>query len=221
MRVADVCRYYRALYAALDREGPTTSARAPMFLALVFKAMKDDVSLKRLAAFSKRLLQLASSAQPNWACGALLLISQVLASHPALWASITHPEDVGSSGVEVFKDPDDPDDELFEDYDEGEKHVGDGKKFVPVKGGKKVAGITMNGSQKATSLSEDREDKDGDAELAGLELDLSGTRQRTHALASTSGRATGVAAAPRVDGGAGAGHAATWPQTGYYEMEKR
>jgi hypothetical protein len=38
-------RYYRALYAAMDREGPTTSSRAPMFLSLLFKAMQagDDV----------------------------------------------------------------------------------------------------------------------------------------------------------------------------------
>ncbi len=32
--------YYRALYSALDREGPTTSSRAPMFLALLFRAMR-------------------------------------------------------------------------------------------------------------------------------------------------------------------------------------
>ncbi|GIL62556.1 hypothetical protein Vafri_16644, partial [Volvox africanus] len=108
-------RYYRALYAALDREGPTTSSRAPMFLALLYKAMQADVSVKRVAAFAKRLLQLASAAQPNWACGALLLISQVLAVQPALWASITHPEDVVGSGVEEFKDAEALDDLASDD----------------------------------------------------------------------------------------------------------
>lgn len=131
---------------------------------------QGDVSVHRVAAFAKRLLQLAATAQPNWTCGALLLlsqvrhfhfrmmcprqgpaslsadavaaplhctlafswprslqhlpstelrvlesasltlyhavccVSQVLGAQPALWASITHPEDVGSAGVESFKD---------------------------------------------------------------------------------------------------------------------
>lgn len=39
--------------------------------------MREDVSVKRVAAFAKRLLQLATTAQPNWACGCLLLLSQV------------------------------------------------------------------------------------------------------------------------------------------------
>jgi hypothetical protein len=32
-------------------------ARAPQFMALLVKAMKADVSVKRVAAFAKRLLQ--------------------------------------------------------------------------------------------------------------------------------------------------------------------
>ncbi len=46
------------------------------FLGLI-ASPKGDVSVKRVAAFAKRLLQLATAAQPNWACGALLLVSQV------------------------------------------------------------------------------------------------------------------------------------------------
>ncbi len=37
------------------------------------------MSVHRVAAFAKRLLQLAATAQPNWTCGALLLLSQVRA----------------------------------------------------------------------------------------------------------------------------------------------
>ncbi len=75
--------------------------------------------MRRVAAFAKRLLQLASAAQPNWACGALLLLSQVLAAQPALWAAITQPEDVGGGGVEAFRDPEDPDAAEDEDGEGG------------------------------------------------------------------------------------------------------
>ena len=36
-RAAISDRFYRALYAVLLSDGPTTSSRAPMFLALLFK----------------------------------------------------------------------------------------------------------------------------------------------------------------------------------------
>ena len=55
-------RFYRALYAVLLQEGPRASGvRAPQFLSLLFKAMKADVSVKRVAAFCKRLLQVRES----------------------------------------------------------------------------------------------------------------------------------------------------------------
>lgn len=104
-------RFYRALYSVLATDGPTTSSKAPMFLALLFKAMKSDVSVKRVAAFAKRLLQLAVNAGSNWACGALLLLSEVLKAQPALWAAVTQAEDggVGGGGGERFTDAPVPD----------------------------------------------------------------------------------------------------------------
>jgi ribosome biogenesis protein MAK21 len=50
-------RFYRALYAALLQPALPTSTKASMLLALLFKAVKEDVSDKRAAAFVKRLLQ--------------------------------------------------------------------------------------------------------------------------------------------------------------------
>jgi hypothetical protein len=51
-------RFFRALYAVLLTPGPVASgSRSSMFLSLLFKAMKADVSAKRCAAFAKRLLQ--------------------------------------------------------------------------------------------------------------------------------------------------------------------
>lgn len=65
--------------------------------------MKSDVSVKRVAAFAKRLLQGAAGAPANYACGALFLMSEVLKAQPALWTSVMQPEDVADAG-ESFKD---------------------------------------------------------------------------------------------------------------------
>lgn len=50
-------RFYRALYAALLAPALPASSKASMMLALVFKSLKEDVSVRRAAAFVKRLLQ--------------------------------------------------------------------------------------------------------------------------------------------------------------------
>jgi len=50
-------RFYRALYAKLLSPAAVSSSKPELFLGLLVKAMKNDVMLKRVAAFSKRLLQ--------------------------------------------------------------------------------------------------------------------------------------------------------------------
>ena len=52
--------------------------KSPMFLSLLFKAMKGDVSAKRVAAFAKRLLQVAQEQQPAFTCGCLLMLSEIV-----------------------------------------------------------------------------------------------------------------------------------------------
>ena len=59
-----------------------------MFLSLVFKAMKADVSTKRVAAFGKRLLQVAQEQQPAFSCGCLLMLSEVLKVIPCVWSGV-------------------------------------------------------------------------------------------------------------------------------------
>lgn len=97
-------RFYRALYAVLASPELTRSTKAPMFLALLFKALKADVSPKRVAAFAKRLLQVASEAPANFACGCLVLTSELLKSRPGLWNAVLQAEDKDSDAVEMFKD---------------------------------------------------------------------------------------------------------------------
>ncbi len=68
----------RALYAVLLHPEVARSGKSPMLLSLLFKAMKGDVSTKRVAAFAKRLLQVAQEQQPAFTCGCLLMLSEIL-----------------------------------------------------------------------------------------------------------------------------------------------
>jgi ribosome biogenesis protein MAK21 len=99
-------RFYRALYAVLASPELTRSTKAPMFLALLFKALKQDVSPRRVAAFAKRLLQVASEAPANFACGCLMLTSELLKTRPGLWNAVLQGEEKESDAVEKFKDAD-------------------------------------------------------------------------------------------------------------------
>jgi ribosome biogenesis protein MAK21 len=95
--------------------------------------MRADVSAKRCAAFVKRLLQCAALGPPAFACGVLLLVSEVLKKQPSLWTGVLQPEDVGGGGGggasddddgnELFHDAVDSDDGL--DVDEDGEKVGD------------------------------------------------------------------------------------------------
>lgn len=78
----------RALYAVMLSPEVGRGSKAPMFLSLLFKAMRADVSPKRACAFVKRLLQVACHQAPNFACGCLLLTSQLLQARAALPPSL-------------------------------------------------------------------------------------------------------------------------------------
>eukprot|EP00897_Mesotaenium_endlicherianum_P007143 jgi/Mesen1/6457/ME000033S05757 len=71
-------RYFRALYAVL---------LSPV-LAKSSKSMRADIDSKRIAAFAKRLLQVAMQQPPQFACGVLMLLSEVLKARPALWCFV-------------------------------------------------------------------------------------------------------------------------------------
>uniref|UniRef100_A0ACD5Z4G6 Uncharacterized protein n=1 Tax=Avena sativa TaxID=4498 RepID=A0ACD5Z4G6_AVESA len=104
-------RFYRALYAKLLSPSAVTSSKPELFLGLLVKAMKNDVMLKRVAAFSKRLLQVALQRPPQYACGCLFILSEVLKAKPPLWTIVLQNESV-DDGIEHFEDivenPEDP-----------------------------------------------------------------------------------------------------------------
>ncbi|CAI0462522.1 unnamed protein product [Linum tenue] len=74
-----------------------------MFIGLILRAMKNDVNLKRVSAFTKRLLQVAMHQPPQYACGCLFLLSEALKARPPLWNLVLQNEAV------------DEEDEHFED----------------------------------------------------------------------------------------------------------
>ncbi|KAI5063062.1 hypothetical protein GOP47_0021609 [Adiantum capillus-veneris] len=109
-------RLYRALYAVLLSPGLSKSSKMEMFLGLVFKAIKSDINSKRMAAFAKRLMQVALQGAPQFACGCLLLLSEVLKSRPTLWYAVTQAEDADEEIEHFtdFRDDDMTEDDMFE-----------------------------------------------------------------------------------------------------------
>uniref|UniRef100_A0A1D1Y494 CCAAT/enhancer-binding protein zeta n=2 Tax=Anthurium amnicola TaxID=1678845 RepID=A0A1D1Y494_9ARAE len=96
-------RFYRALYSKLLVPSVLNSSKHEMFLGLLFKAMKSDLNVKRISAFSKRLLQVSLQQPPQYACGCLCLISEVLKARPPLWTMMLQIESIDED-LEHFKD---------------------------------------------------------------------------------------------------------------------
>ncbi|CAJ1950681.1 unnamed protein product [Sphenostylis stenocarpa] len=99
-------RFYRALYSKLLLPAAmyTSKARkAEMFIALLLRAMKRDVNLKRVSAFSKRILQIALQQPPQYACACLFLLSELLKARPPLWNMVLQNESVDEE-LEHFED---------------------------------------------------------------------------------------------------------------------
>uniref|UniRef100_A0A803PCQ3 CCAAT-binding factor domain-containing protein n=1 Tax=Cannabis sativa TaxID=3483 RepID=A0A803PCQ3_CANSA len=97
-------RFYRALYAKLLLPAAMNSSKAEMFIGLLLRAMKSDVNLKRVAAFAKRVMQVALQQPPQYACGCLFLLSEVLKARPPLWNLVLQNESTEEEEVEHFKD---------------------------------------------------------------------------------------------------------------------
>ncbi|CAI5740507.1 unnamed protein product [Hyaloperonospora brassicae] len=89
-------RFYTALYDKLIDPKVRETSKHTLFLNLVFRAMKADVSPARSSAFMKRLLQLASAMPPAFTCAVLFLLSELLKAKPQLRTLVDQPE--GGSG---------------------------------------------------------------------------------------------------------------------------
>ncbi|XP_077240901.1 CCAAT-binding factor [Tasmannia lanceolata] len=143
-------RFYRALYSKLLIPAVMISSKPEMFLGLLFKAMKSDVNLKRVSAFSKRLLQVALQQPPQYACGCLFIISEVLKARPHLWAIMLQNESV------------DEDFEHFEDIIEGSQNiVGTAPSSKPENSDGPINVMTRNNGVKKDGDPSNSEDNEG------------------------------------------------------------
>lgn len=97
-------RFYRTLYESLLDPRLLTSSKQALYLNLLFKALKSDMNLKRIKAFSKRLLQVVGMNQPSFACGALYLLREIEAVFRGLQAFIDEPDADESDEEENFRD---------------------------------------------------------------------------------------------------------------------
>ncbi|XP_023761975.1 protein SLOW WALKER 2 [Lactuca sativa] len=96
-------RFYRALYSKLLLPSAMNSSKEEMFIGLLLRAMKNDLNLKRVSAFAKRLLQVSLQQPPQYACACIFLLSEVLKSKPPLWNMVLQNE-LADEELEHFED---------------------------------------------------------------------------------------------------------------------
>jgi ribosome biogenesis protein MAK21 len=99
-----VDRFYRTLYESLLDPRLITSSKHALYLNLLFRALKADLSIKRVKAFAKRLIQIITLHQPPFICGVLYLIRELETTFPNLTQMITEPEQAEDDDEEVFRD---------------------------------------------------------------------------------------------------------------------
>ncbi|OZJ05634.1 hypothetical protein BZG36_01521 [Bifiguratus adelaidae] len=103
-------RFYRTLYESLLDARLLTSSKQSLYLNLLFRALRADIDMKRVKAFIKRLVQIASYHQPPFICGTFYMIGEVMDAQPGLKSLVLQPEEEDEE--EHFVDVDDGTDEV-------------------------------------------------------------------------------------------------------------
>ena len=93
-------RFYRTLYESLLDPRLITTSKHILYLNLLYRALKADVSIKRVKAFVKRLLQILHLHEPPFICGVLYLIKELIVSFPSINSMLSTPEDNDSDSEE-------------------------------------------------------------------------------------------------------------------------
>lgn len=104
-------RFYRTLYESLLDPRVATSSKQSMYLNLLYKALKNDLNVKRVKAFVKRIVQVLGLHQPSFICGVFYLIRELEKTFSGLQTLVDQPEENESDDEEVFRDVPDEDDE--------------------------------------------------------------------------------------------------------------
>lgn len=86
-------RFYRTLYESLLDPRLITTSKHILYLNLLYRALKADVSVRRVQAFVKRLLQIIHLHEPPFICGVLYLIKELMTAFPSIKPMLSTPED--------------------------------------------------------------------------------------------------------------------------------
>ncbi|KAL1966458.1 hypothetical protein VTN77DRAFT_4380 [Rasamsonia byssochlamydoides] len=103
-------RFYRTLYESLLDPRVATSSKQALYLNLLYKSLKNDMNVKRVKAFVKRIVQVLGLHQPSFICGVFFLIRELEKTFPALQSLVDQPEEDESDEEEVFRDVPDEED---------------------------------------------------------------------------------------------------------------
>lgn len=103
-------RFLRTLYESLLDPRLIKSSKQTMYLNLLYRSLKGDISTRRVKAFVKRLLQVITLHEPPFACAVLYLIVELQSAFPSVKAMLDHPETLDEDGEEVFADMPDEED---------------------------------------------------------------------------------------------------------------
>ncbi|OQE37688.1 hypothetical protein PENCOP_c009G00563 [Penicillium coprophilum] len=104
-------RFYRTLYESLLDPRVATSSKQSLYLNLLYKALKNDLNVRRVKAFVKRLVQVLGMHQPSFICGVFFMIRELEKTFTGLSSLVDQPEENDDDEEEVFRDVLDEDDE--------------------------------------------------------------------------------------------------------------
>ncbi|TWU75454.1 hypothetical protein ED733_004654 [Metarhizium rileyi] len=107
-------RFYRTLYESLLDPRLVTSSKQALYLNLLLRALKNDIDVRRVKAFAKRMLQISSLHQPPFVCGLLYVVVHLRQTFPDLSTLV-----------------DDPETSIFDDDTSAELPMYDGRKRDP------------------------------------------------------------------------------------------
>ncbi|KAF2019073.1 CBF-domain-containing protein [Aaosphaeria arxii CBS 175.79] len=116
-------RFYRTLYESLLDPRLITTSKQILYLNLLYRSLKADVSIKRVQAFVKRLLQIIHLHEPPFICGVLYLINELITTFPTLKFMLSTPEDNASDAGEEHDEEGTEESSKTKDTEKG-KHTG-------------------------------------------------------------------------------------------------
>lgn len=126
-----VDRYYKTLYESLLDPRLIRSSKQALYLNLLFRSLKNDVDVRRVKAFVKRMLQVCYLHDPPFVCGILFLVAQLEGTFPDLKTLLNEPEEDGND-EEVYRDASaDGSAEQRSPESSKRKHAYDGRKGDP------------------------------------------------------------------------------------------